>query len=672
MFQSSVLSQQVERTTLSNMLRLGSPSLDKIYRITDTDKEGDWQYFPDDNRSLDNIGTILESNNPRVNGRFKRMYNPAEGVNIEWFSMSSLQNTSINQALFLALKTHERINFANKIYIVEPIQINSTLLTNPARLVFNFQNTTLKAKAGLTKIRILELFNITDLSLLGNLILDGDAKTQKIQFPLQQAGEAFLHIIAPSNKAHSQLTIGTITFQNMPMCGINIFTENDAFGKGYNKIEAKAFREINGFNYLNIQQEDFPVWGLNIRGAHQVVVIDSLYARQDNEPWGDAPIEKPFYTFTFENQVDPKVHQRKDSVWIKNLYAEYPCAIVLYTQAPNHVLIDNYFIINALRKPKTDNWKAYPTMLRRNISWIGSKHTWTSYQQKNSSFTIKKLLIKDTNPVFMNESATNDMTGLWLNKGIEGAKFDAIDTDVRLKFYGDGVYFGFTDVPEGNHQIRNFTSRIPAKRNYVQPLNADITIQKLHLAKESGVTFAMGNAYIKSITQENGSKAIFENRENKFKTVTTRYNGFVVDSCRATNILWKFSWNVQVQQLADEQRVMQGERYEFKNFTGNNFLQIHTNVGYADGKQTYVSAYKYDADATVREAIKKFLPFVEFKWYNVTMRLADPPANNIALRYFPIKSKTTLLNTDLRSRRFARSWRQNWQPNSFEKTVIVE
>jgi hypothetical protein len=295
----------------------------------------------------------------------------------------------------------------------------------------------------------------------------------------------------------------------MPMCGVNVIARNNEQDMGYDRINAQALKEINGFNHLNIQQDDFAAWGMNFRGAHRATTIDTLYAQQDNEPWGDAPIEKSFYTFTFENQVDPTVHKRKDSLYVKNLIAKNPCSLVLYTQAINHVLIDNYLIDGTLRKPNIADTKAYPTMLSKQLSWVGSKHTWTSYKSPNSSFRIKRLLIKNTNPAFMN-NAINDITGLWLNKGITGAVFDEIDTDVRLKFQGDGYYFGFTDVPDGKHRVKKFVCRIPAKRNYVQPFNGDITIDSLYLAKSSGVVMRRSNARIKVIKQENGTKASFE------------------------------------------------------------------------------------------------------------------------------------------------------------------
>lgn len=457
----------------------------------------------------------------------------------------------------------------------------------------------------------------------------------------------------------------------MPMCGINIFTRNDEQDKGYDRVVVKSFREINGFNHLNIQQDDFAIWGVNVRGAHRAVIIDSLYAQQDNEPWGDAPIEKPFYTFTFENQVDPTVHKRKDSLYIKNLYAKYPCAIVLYTQAPNHVRIDNYVMESALRKPGIADAVAYPTMLQKNLSWVGSKHTWTSYKSPKSSFYVKKLLIKNTNTVFMSESSISDITGLWLNKGITGAVFDEVETDVRLKFYGDGFYFDFKDVPDGRHRIKTFISRIPAKRNYVQPLNADLTIDKLHLAKGAGVIFAMGNAKIGSITQDTGTKAIFESRENKYKEAATLYNGFIVESCKATNLLWKFNWSIDQQNVANAERVVTGERYEFKNFSGNNLLQTQTTVTASSGSSVYMTAYRYDAEPALRTSVEKFLQFVEFNWSNVSMKLTDPSSNDLTQRYIPIQSNKGARLASERKTTPIKGWKKEWQPNSFTNCTII-
>jgi hypothetical protein len=507
--------------------------------------------------------------------------------------------------------------------------------------------------------------------LAGTLTLDGNAANAKISNPLSQGGEAFLHIISPSNNPKSKLVMGSVTIRNMPMCGINIFTRNDEQDKGYDRITVKAFREINGFNLLNIRQDDFAIWGVNVRGAHRAVIIDSLFAQQENEVWGDAPIEKPFYTFTFENQVDPAVHKRKDSLYVKNLYAKYPCAIVLYTQAPNHVRIDKYVIDGALRKPGVADAEAYPTMLQKNLSWVGSKHTWTSYKSPKSSFYVKKLLIKNTNAAFMSESSVSDITGLWLNKAITGAVFDEVETDVRLKFHGDGFYFGFKDVPDGRHKVGTFISRIPAKRNYVQPLNADLTIDKLHLAKGAGVTFAMGNAKIGAITQEAGTFAVFESRENKYKEASTLYNGFIVESCKATNILWKFNWIIDQQNVANAERVATGERYEFKNFSGNNVLQTQTTVSAPNGSSVYMTATRFDAEPTLRTSIENFLQFVEFNWSNVSMKLADSSPNDLTQRYIPFQSNKAGLLNAARKMAPTRGWKKQWQPSSFSKCVIT-
>ena len=504
--------QAQERTTLRAMVALKQPSAEKIYRITDADKQGDWRFEANDQESEPNVGTVLASNNRQVKGRFKRIFDPANGVEINWFLISPAAAT-INGALLRALRVCEQINFGSKTYRLDSLSINPSQLFNPNKLRFRFQNTTLQAKNGLRRVRVMYLKDIPNLALLGTLTLDGNAANVQINRPLNEGGEAFLYILAPKNNLQTSLEIGSITIRNMPMCGLNIFTHNDAFDTGYDRITAKAFREINGFNHLNIQQEGFAVWGFNVRGAHRAVVIDSLHAQQNEEVWGDAPIGKPFYTFTFENQVDPAVHRRKDSLYVKNIYANYPCAIVFYTQAVNHVLVDNYVMENVLRKPNLPDTRVYQTLLKRNIAWIGSKHTWTSYKSPNSSFRVKKLLIRNSNRAFMNEIASNDLTGLWLNKGISGAVFDEIETDLRLKFYGDDYYFGFPDVPDGKHRVKKFVSHILAKRNYVQPLNADLTIDSLHLAQDSGVGFAMGNAKIGVITQAAGGKAIFESRD---------------------------------------------------------------------------------------------------------------------------------------------------------------
>ncbi len=497
---------QTQRMTLRAMLALKKPTIDKVYYITDSDKEGNWRYDAQDTESEPNTGTILASSKRGVLGRFKRVFDIEKGVNIDWFLADE---ETINVGLRQAMQVAEQINFGHKTYQIDTLTIRPYMLINVNRLIFNFQNTTLQAQDGLDRIKVIQIEDIVQLIFLGNVILDGNTRKSQIISPLKQGGEAFLQIIAPKNNSKSVLTIGSMSIVNMPMCGVNVITRNNEQDLGYDRITAQALKEINGFNGLNIQQDDFAVWGINFRGAHRAIVIDTLYTQQDNEPWGDASIEKPFYTFTFENQVDPTVHKRKDSLYVKNLIAKNPCSLVFYTQAINHILVDNYLIDGALRKPNVPDTKAYPTMLAKQLSWVGSKHTWTSYKSPNSSFRIKKLLIKNTNPAFMN-NAINDITGLWLNKGITGAIFDEIDTDVRLKFQGDGYYFGFVDVPDGKHHVKKFICRIPAKRNYVQPFNGDITIDSLYLAKSSGVVMRRSNARIKAIKQENGTKASFE------------------------------------------------------------------------------------------------------------------------------------------------------------------
>ena len=660
-------SQQTETTTLRAMMALKNPSSTISYRVTDMDKTGEWRYDAADNQSVPNIGTILGSTNRNIKGRFKRVFQSENGVNIDWFINNS---GTINDGLLKALMANEKINFGNKTYQIAAISISPTQLKNPNRAIFNFNNTTLQTQSGFKKVNVISIQDIPALALLGNLTLDGNAFKSKIVNLLTESGEAFLKIISPSNNPISKLDIGRITIKNMPMCGITIDTHDNLNDLGYDKISVGAFREINGFNQLNIQQENFAIWGVNVRGAHRVVLIDSLFAQQDNEPWGDAGIEKSFYTFTFENQVDPTINKRKDSLYIKNLYANYACSLVLYTQAVNHVLIDNYVLENTLRKPNVADGQAYPTMLQKNISWIGSKHTWTSYKCPNCGFRVKKLLIKNTNLAFMNESVLNDMTGLWLNKAISGAVFDEIETDVRIKLYGDGFYFDFADVPDGGHFVKKFISRIPAKRNYVQPLNADLTIDRLQIAKGNGVTFAMGNAKIKSITQEEGSKAIFENRENKFKNSFNKYDGFVVDSCTATNIIWKFNWAIDQKKLSNLNAVAVGERYEFKNFAGQNYLETNTTFTATNGKSNYITAYRYDGDAASRTAIQQFLQFVEFSWNNVSMKISDSSSNNLTLRYVPISSNKNPLLMANPNNRSMKGWQKNWQKNSFIRCEI--
>ncbi len=497
---------QTQRMSLRAMLALKKPISGQIYYVTDSNKKGNWRYDAQDTESEPNVGTILTSSKREVVGRFKRVFDVEKGINIDWFLTD---DETINTGLRQAMQVGEQINFGHKTYQIDTLTIRPYQLLNPNRLIFNFQNTTLQSQNGLERVKVIQIEDIVQLSFLGNVVLDGNALKSNIISPLKQGGEAFLQIIAPKNNFKSVLTIGSMSIVNMPMCGVNVITRHDAKDIGYDRINARALKEINGFNDLNIQQDDFAVWGFNFRGAHRAITIDTLYAQQEDEPWGDAPIEKPFYTFTFENQVDPTVHRRKDSLYVKNLIAKNPCSLVFYTQAINHILVDNYLIDGALRKPNIPDTKAYPTMLARQLSWVGSKHTWTSYKSPNSSFRIKKLLIKNTNPAFMN-NAINDITGLWLNKGIMGAVFDEIDTDVRLKFQGDGYYFGFVDVPDGRHHVKKFICRIPAKRNYVQPFNGDITIDSLYLAKSSGVVMRRSNARIKAIKQENGTKASFE------------------------------------------------------------------------------------------------------------------------------------------------------------------
>lgn len=660
---------QTERVSLRAMLLLKTPSVTKTYMVTDEGKAGAWRFDPNDQGSPANGGTVLESNHRTVRGRFKRQFDPTTGVHIDWFLDKSM--STINGALMEAVKVSERVNFGPKVYIIAPLTLTPDALWSSRRLRFHFQNTTLQAQSGLKQVCVLELQDIAELALSGAVFLDGNVKKTQIAQPLNEGGNAFLTIVAPSNFATSRLEIGSLTIQNMPMCGVNIVTHNDERDEGYRRILVKAFREINGYNGLNIQNDGFAVWGFNVKGAHRSVVIDSLYALQDNEPWGDAPIEKSFYTFTFENQVDPQVHKRKDTLYIKNLYAKYPCSLILYTQAVNNVLIDNYVMDGVLRKPAIADEKAYPTMLRKNLSWVGSKHTWTSFKSPKSSFRVKKMLIQNTNRAFMSESSINDMTGLWLNKGITGAVFDSIETDVRIKLYGDGFYFGFPNVPDGKHRVGTFISNIPSKRNYVQPLGADLTIDKLHIGKGSGVIFSMGNAKIGSITQDSDSRGVFESRENRFKNAEPLYNGFIVDKCQAANILWRFNWYVNQKQLTDETAVQVGERYQFKDFTGNNFLETNTTFTASNEATSYVSAYRYDGDATIQRNVERFLQFVEFNWTNVKMKLADTSSSNFARRFMPTKytEKPLLLNLS-RTPKPMKGWKLDWKTSVFTQCMI--
>lgn len=659
---------QVETMSLRAMITQRNPSPTKIYRITDEGKQGDWRYDANDTESEPNIGTVLEPSSRAFRGKYKRVFDYKEGVSIDWFMTSP--TAPINEALQYALRTCDRVNFGPKTYQIESITLSPKQLINPKSVRLHFQNTVLQAKNSLNRVKVLQIEDIPFLALTGTITLDGNAKQVKITNPMSQGGEAFLHIIAPTDSPKSRLTIGTITFQNMPMCGINVFVKDELKDKGYDRITAKALREINGFNHLNIQQEGFAIWGVNIRGAHRAIVIDSLVTQQDNEPWGDAPTEKSFYTFTFENQVDPTVHQRKDSLYIKHLYARYPCSLILYTQAVNKVRIDDYVMEGALRKPNVADVLAYPTMLQKGISWIGSKHTWTSYKSPKSSFYVKNLLIKDTNSAFMNLTSLNDMTGLWLNKGISGAVFDKVETDVRLKFYGDGYYFNLPKVPDGRHRVGTFICRIPAKRNYVQPLNADLTINKLHIAKGAGVTFTMENAKIGAITQEEGTKAIFESRENKFKNAATRYNGFIVDACQATHILWKFNWYISQKKLTDSQAITAGERYEFCNFSGNNFVQTQTTIATSDATSVYMTTHRYENETTYRAPIEQFLQFVEFDWKNVKMKLADTSPNDLTRKYLRVGIQQGSLLLPKNEIKRKEGWKVKWQKNSFTNCII--
>jgi hypothetical protein len=427
--------------------------------------------------------------------------------NIEDFI--SANDSTINEPLKRAMLMTEEIDFEANTYLIDTITIRPTDLKNPKRLVLNFDHTVLKTKDGCGQVKIIGFENIETLEINGTLTIDGNVVNNNIINPMKHQGEAFLDILAPFNNSLSLLKIGSITVVNMPVCGVNIRTDNAPKTNGYDLIKIQAIKEINGYNGLNMQIDGWAIWCFRVLGAHRSIVIDTLYANQGREPWGDMAFEKSLYTFTFENQIDPESYTRKDLLHIKNLIGVRLCSMLLYTQAVNHVLIDNYSIDSTLTKPNLPDSLVYPTMLKENLSWIGSKHTWTSYKCEDCSFEIKNTTIKNTNSAFMGK-AINDITGFWLNKGMSGAMFGTIDTDIRVKLYGDGYYFGIDSVPDGHHHINKFVCQIPNKRNYVQPFNGDIVIDTLVLAERSGVIIRKSNALIGYLNRKIGSNASFE------------------------------------------------------------------------------------------------------------------------------------------------------------------
>ena len=149
------------------------------------------------------------------------------------------------------------------------------------------------------------------------------------------------------------------------------------------------------------------------------------------------------------------------------------------------------------------------------------------------------------------------------------------------------------------------------------------------------------------------------------------YNGFIVDKCQATDILWRFNWFVNQKQLTDEATVQAGERYEFKNFMGNNYLESHTTFTASNETSSYVTAYRYDGDATIQRNIEQFLQFVEFNWTNVKMKLIDGAPSNFARRFMPTKytEKPLLLNLS-RKPRPLKGWKMDWKTSVFTQCVI--
>lgn len=128
---------QTESITLRGLITLKNPSPNKTYRVTDTGKEGDWRYDATDNESIANGGTVLESANRTFKGRYKRIFEYEDGVNIDWF----LDNSSapINEGLLWALAACDRVNFAAKTYMIAPVSITPKQLVNPKRLRFYFK-----------------------------------------------------------------------------------------------------------------------------------------------------------------------------------------------------------------------------------------------------------------------------------------------------------------------------------------------------------------------------------------------------------------------------------------------------------------------------------------------------------------------------------------------------
>lgn len=113
---------QVESITLRGLVTLKNPSPQKIYRVTDAGKQGDWKYDAVDNESVANGGTVLESSNRAITGRYKRLFDYADGVNIDWFIIGAAE--PVNEALVQALSVCDRVNFSAKTYPIAPLTIS--------------------------------------------------------------------------------------------------------------------------------------------------------------------------------------------------------------------------------------------------------------------------------------------------------------------------------------------------------------------------------------------------------------------------------------------------------------------------------------------------------------------------------------------------------------------
>ena len=234
-------SQQTEITTLRAMVTLKNPSSTISYRVTDMDKTGEWRYDAADDQSVPDVGTILSSTNRNVKGRFKRVFQPEDGVNIDWFINNS---GTINDGLLRALMANEKINFGNKTYQIAAISISPAQLKNSKRAIFNFDNTTLQTQSGFKKVKVISIQDIPVLALLGNLTLDGNTAKSKIINLLTESGEAFLKIVSPSNNPVSKLDIGKITIKNMPMCGITIDTHDNFKDTGYDIVVKQIIIQV--------------------------------------------------------------------------------------------------------------------------------------------------------------------------------------------------------------------------------------------------------------------------------------------------------------------------------------------------------------------------------------------------------------------------------------------